>query len=159
MSILNLRIGKKTRSLVDWCHIFDVPYSSVWHRYTQGERDPLVLFKSSQRTTEELDSKIASLSKPKSKPQVAEVVEEPVEQYLEPVQVEIPFVQTRDVMLVDVLGEELMSELRRECRYHMGMPLTQAVHDAVARWVTDAKIARDLHRKQYAELAEAERQW
>ena len=56
-------------------------------------------------------------------------------------------------------SEELMSELRRECRYHMGMPLTQAVHDAVVRWVADAKIARDLHRKQYAELAEAERQW
>ena len=159
MSILSLRIGKKTRTLVDWCHIFDVPYNSAWNRYTQGERDPLVLFKSKHRTTEDLAKKIASLSKDRPKPQVAEVVEEPVEQYLEPVQVEIPFVQTRDVMLVDVLGEELMSELRRECRYHMGMPLTQAVHDAVVRWVADAKVARDINRKQYAELAEAERQW
>ena len=156
MGILSLKIGRKTRTLVDWCHIFDVPYSSVWHRYTQGERDPLVLFKSKHRTTEELAKKIASLSKDRPSPQVVEVVEEPV---LEPVQVEIPFMQTRDVMLVDVLGEELMSELRRECRYHMGMPLTKAVHDAVVRWVADAKIARDINRKQYAELAEAERQW
>lgn len=157
--MLSLKIGRKTRTLVDWCHIFDAPYSSVWHRYTQGERDPLVLFKSRQRTTEDLAKKITSLSKDRPKPQIAEVVEEPVVEFLEPVQVEIPFVQTRDVMLVDVLGEELMSELRRECRYHMGMPLTKAVHDAVVRWVADAKIARDIHRKQYAELAEAERQW
>ena len=70
MGILSLKIGRKTRTLVDWCHIFDVPYSSVWHRYTQGERDPLVLFKSKHRTTEDLAKKIASLSKDRPKPQV-----------------------------------------------------------------------------------------
>lgn len=65
----------------------------------------------------------------------------------------------KDVALVDVLGDELLADLRRECRYHNGVPMTQVVRDSVKDWVVTNRNRRELNRRQVNELRQAEVVW
>lgn len=161
--MIKIKIGRKTRPLIDWCLVFDTAYNTAWGRYTRGERDPVELFKSKKHGRDEVRAKIEKMAP--TVPAKEEVIgttyksDEP-EMELLPVQTDIhTLTQTRDILLVDVLGEALLAELRRECRYQYGVPLTQAVHDAVKLWISAAQVKRAVDREQRNGLQDAERNW
>lgn len=141
-----VKINNRKKSLKDWCAIFDANYSTAWRRFTEGETDPTKLFASNKHKPADIQAKIEKLyGKPKDINTVyksEDKVDTPKTELL-PMQYDVFTPPTRDaILLVDVLGEELLAELRRECRYHSGMPLTQAVHEAIKMWTADAQAKR-----------------
>ena len=161
--MIKIKIGRRTKELVDWCLVFDAVYSTVWSRYDKGERDPVELFRSKKHDRDAVRAKIEKMSPtPPKKEEVIGTTYKSDEPELEllPVQTDIhTLTQTRDILLVDVLGESLLAELRRECRYQYGVPLTQAIHDAVTFWIDQAQVKRAVDREQRKALQDAERNW
>lgn len=167
--MLSLKIGKRTKSLRDWCYIFNASYSTAWHKYSQGEYDPAIIFSGRKNKPEDIQAKIDKMLKRTEKKAVQE---EPLEAEwvglmdddtapplpIVPTQIDM-FTAPHGVLLTDVLGEALMAALRRECRYHKGMPLAKAVHEAVTDWIESAQIKREVDRTQVSELAKAENMW
>jgi len=167
--MLTVRIGKRTKSLRDWCDIFDASYSTAWNKYKQGERDPAIIFSGHKNKPTDIQAKIDKMMTKKYKKEVVpeidnadwlDVMDDDTAPPLPivPTQVDL-FTPRREVLLTDVLGEELMAALRRECRYHSGMPLAKAVHDAVSDWVESAQHKREVNRTQVKELSKAEKSW
>jgi len=159
--MIKIKIGRKTRELVDWCLVFDTAYNTAWGRYNRGERDPVELFRSNKRDRDAVRAKIEKMSPTPTKEEVIGTTYKSDEPELEvlPVQTDIhTFTQTRDILLVDVLGEALLTELRRECRYQYGVPVAQAIHDAVQLWIDQAQGKRAVDREQ-RKLQDAERNW
>jgi len=163
--MIKIKIGRKTKELVDWCLVFDTPYNTAWGRYSRGERDPVELFRSRKRDRDAVRTKIEKMCQ--TTPKKEEVIgstyksdEIELEMELLPVQTDIhTLTQTRDILLVDVLGESLLAELRRECRYQYGVPVTQAINEAVKLWLSAAQVKRAVDREQRNGLRNAERNW
>ena len=148
-----VKINNRKKTLKDWCAIFDASYSTARRRLLNGETDPTKLFASNKHKPADIQARIEKLyGKPKEVIDTVYKSEDKVDTpktELLPMQYDVFTPPTRDaILLVDVLGEELLAELRRECRYHSGMPLTQAVHEAIKMWTADAQakrmVARDI---------------